>query len=178
MSKVRTRVSGDVHHEIEQFLFDEAALLDHRRYEDWYAVLAEDLRYFMPVRSNREAGDRDHEFSNDREVAHFDDTRESMRIRIKRLRTGKAWSEQPPSRTRHLISNVRAWQVDRDARLFEVHSAFHVYRSRLEREVDQYAGERIDLLRRTANAHGWEIARRTIHLDQTTILSSNISIFF
>jgi hypothetical protein len=35
--------------EIEEFLYDEANLLDERRFTEWLATLAEDLRYFMPM---------------------------------------------------------------------------------------------------------------------------------
>ena len=56
-------------------------------------------------------------------------------------------------------------------------SNFLVYRNRLEREVDVYAGGRTDLLRRTEPGE-LKIVRRTILLDQNVLLSKNISTFF
>ena len=56
-------------------------------------------------------------------------------------------------------------------------SNFLVYRNRLEREVDVYAGGRTDLLRRTGQGE-LRIVRRTILLDQNVLLSKNISTFF
>ena len=170
-------VSPALQHEIEQFLFMEADLLDTRQFEEWYTLLADDLRYFMPLRSNLNIADRDGEFSGDKEAAYFDDTREYMQLRIRRLLTQRAWAEEPPSRTQHMISNVRIIPLDGD-REFEVRSTFFVHSSRLERQVDEYVGKRVDVLRRTDNPYGWELAKRTIYLDQATLLSANLSIFF
>lgn len=172
-------VTPELQQEIEQFLYAEARLVDERRYRDWYALLADDLRYWMPLRFNRLARERDHELSGVDESAWFDETKASMDMRLKRLETGVAWAEEPPSRVRHLISNVSIKpQPDEKSDEFEVRSYFHVYRSRLERQVDQFVGERTDLLRRADNALGWEIAQRIIVLDQATLMSNNLSVFF
>ncbi|HAK62726.1 MAG: 3-phenylpropionate/cinnamic acid dioxygenase subunit beta [Pseudomonadota bacterium] len=163
--------------ELEQFLFAEAALLDQRRYREWYAHLAEDLRYRMPLTFNRLARERDHEYSRDDESFLFDDTKQTIHVRLKRLETGLAWAEEPPSRTRHMISNVRIEQTDLP-QSYLVHSYFHLYRSRLERQVDQLVGARADILRRAGTPLGWELVRRDIILDQSTVLSNNLSMFF
>lgn len=178
-----TRVTPELQQEIEQFLYAEARLLDERRYRDWYALLADDLRYWMPLRFNRLARERDHELSRADESAWFDETKGSIDMRLKRLETGMAWAEEPPSRVRHLISNVTITpqgdvKGDETGDEFEVRAYFHIYRSRLERQVNQFVGERTDLLRRADNALGWEIARRTIVLDQSTLMSNNLSLFF
>ena len=44
-------------YQVEQFLYHEAALLDARRFDEWYALLADDLEYWMPVRSTRSLAD-------------------------------------------------------------------------------------------------------------------------
>ncbi len=167
--------------EVEQFLYAEAALLDQRRYRDWYAHLADDLRYRMPLTFNRLARERDHEYSRDNESFLFDDTKASIHVRLKRLETGQAWAEEPPSRTRHMISNVRIEATDAPDSFpnsFIVHCYFHLYRSRLERQTDHLIGGRTDVIRRAATPLGWEIARRDITLDQSTVLSNNLSMFF
>jgi 3-phenylpropionate/cinnamic acid dioxygenase small subunit len=38
--------------EIAEFLYREAELLDERRYDDWLALLSDDIRYWMPMRRN------------------------------------------------------------------------------------------------------------------------------
>jgi 3-phenylpropionate/cinnamic acid dioxygenase small subunit len=60
---------------------------------------------------------------------------------------------------------------------YDVHANFLIYRNRLESEVDFWVGERRDLLRRI-EPRAWQIARRTITLDQNVVLSKNFSIFF
>ncbi len=44
--------------------------------------------------------------------------------------------------------------------------------------MDIFVGERRDILRPADNGFGYVISKRTILLDQSTILSNNISLFF
>lgn len=164
---------------VEQFLYAEAALLDARQYREWYAMLADDLRYRMPLRFNRNKRerDRDGELAADHQSFLFDETKASIDMRIKRLETGMAWAEEPPSRTRHLITNVRIVELSED-RTVVVESYFHIYRSRLERQVDHLVGGRTDRLRPCEHPLGWEVVDRYIVLDQTTVLANNLSMFF
>src|SRR6266540_6026795 len=108
--------------EVEQFLYREARLLDERRFHEWLELLTDDVRYWMPVRSNRYPKaskaisildpDRyvEGELAKDDELAILDETKETLARRIARLDTGMAWAEDPPSRTRHLIANVEVEQ--------------------------------------------------------------------
>jgi 3-phenylpropionate/cinnamic acid dioxygenase small subunit len=169
--------NADLNYEISQFLYDEAALLDERKFEDWFSILADDLHYFMPVRFNRMRREIDHEFSYANEVAHFDDDKANIWKRIRRLRTPQAWAEDPPSRTRHLVTNIRCFHIDGSSEIL-VKSCFHVYRSRLEHQVDNFVGAREDLLRPDDAGKGWHIVKRHLYLDQTIVLANNISFFF
>ena len=161
-------------YEIEQFLFEEAALLDDRRVDDWLQFLADDLEYWMPVRSTRMRGDEAHEFAERGSAAFFDDDKGSMEQRVRKLHTGFSWSEDPPSRTRHYVSNVRIVDVKGDE--VTVSLNFLVYRSRLASDEDLWAGRREDTLRRTES--GWKICKRHLFLDQVSLPSKTISMFF
>ena len=161
-------------YEIEQFLYAEAALLDDRKIDDWFTLLADDLEYWMPVRSTRASGDEAHEFAPHGSQAFFDDDRESMQQRVEKLHTGFAWAEDPPSRTRHYVSNVRILAVAGDEVRVSVNIL--VYRSRLASDEDLWAGRREDTLRRTSG--GWQIAKRHIFLDHVSLTAKNLSIFF
>ena len=160
---------------VEDFLYHEAELLDERRFEEWLALFADDARYWMPVRDNRLLGPDEvaRELTAPGGNFYFDDTKETLRIRVERLYTGTAWAETPPSRTRHLIANVRIRRQD-DAEV-EVQSNFLVYRTRLEHDRDLFVGTRTDVLRRVTA--GFLIARRTIVLDQAILDAKNISVF-
>src|SRR3984885_429747 len=104
-------------YEIEQFLYHEAALVDARQFENWFALLADDLEYWMPVRSTRLLDDIENEFAKLGEAAYFDDDKEFMAQRVRKLFTGFAWAEDPPSRTRHLVNNVRILEKTQGADL-------------------------------------------------------------
>ena len=63
------------------------------------------------------------------ELAILDETKETLAGRVARLETGMAWAEDPPSRTRHLITNIEVEPGDSEAEV-KVYSNFIVYRSR------------------------------------------------
>ncbi len=165
-------------HRVEQFLYREAHLLDSWNWDEWLELFAEDVRYWMPVRRNRLRRQRGaDETPTGIEMAHFDEDHEALGIRVKQLGSGTHWSEDPPSRTRHLVTNVRIEPRDTTgAAEYDVRSAFVVYRNRLETEVDIWAGERRDVLRVAGDS--FRIAARTILLDQNVILSKNLSVLF
>lgn len=176
------RADRDVHFEVEQFYYEEAELLDDGRFADWLDLLAEDLDYWMPTRTNRLRRQQALSIASRGEAAFYDETKQSLAWRIRRFDSGMAWAEDPPSRTRHLVTNVVVTHVDPEQHEgstgddLQVRSAFLVYRNRLEREENVFAGRRTDLLRR--NDGRLQVARRVILLDQSVLQAKNISTFF
>lgn len=163
------------HFEVTQFYNLEAELLDDGRFADWLEMLADDLHYWAPVRTNRLRRQQALSVHAPGESAFYDETKESLAWRIRRYDSGMAWAEDPPSRTRHLVSNVSA--RERSDGLLQVRSAFLCYRNRLHTEVDLYAGGRTDIVRR-GGTHGYEVVKRTILFEQNVLLMKNISTFF
>lgn len=163
--------------EIEQFYYWEARLLDGHHFQQWFSLLAPDIRYFMPIRTTRSNREQHLQISGPNDYAHFDDNLEMMRGRITKVMSDVGWSENPASRTRHVVSNVTIEEVRDNGELL-VRCAFILHRNRLERQVDLFFGERVDLLRRVDTECGFSIAQRTILLDQSTLLSNNLSMFF
>jgi 3-phenylpropionate/cinnamic acid dioxygenase small subunit len=168
-------MDSQLRHRIEDFLYLEAELLDDRKLRDWLDLLTDDIRYWMPIRHNPldRPDDVSDELARPGEGFYFDDDKTSLRIRVERVYTKNAWAEMPPSRTRHLISNVRIKKDDGSE--IEVHSNFLVYRTRMETDQDIFVGTRQDRLRRVSGE--LKIARRTIILDQAVLSAKNISIF-
>ena len=168
-----------VQHEIEQFLYFEAELLDERRYAEWIELFGVDARYWAPTHANRLRRDRGTELSVQGEVALFDFDRTTLGWRVRQMQASMHWAEDPPSRTRHLVSNVRITPLEdgNGDTGFAVRSNFICYRNRLADEVDIWAGERQDELRRGGAAR-WTIGNRTIILDQNVVLSKNLSVLF
>ena len=163
--------------DVEQFLYDEADLLDAWRFDDWLTLLAEDIHYWAPVRENRLYRERKQEMHGPGAGAHFDDTRELLIERVERLKTHMAWAEEPSSRTRHLVTNIRVHMTATPDE-YDVESSFHVFRTRTERDVDSVIGKRFDVIRRADGCYGFEIARRTIVFDMATLLVKNLSLFY
>ncbi len=161
-------------YEIEQYYYAEAALLDDRRFDEWLALFAPDAHYWMPIRRTMTNNELEKEFTAPGAMAFFDDDRMMLAARVKKLDTGYSWSEDPPSRTRHLVTNVRIVREEGDE--LGVHTNFHLYRTRLNSEEDHWIGSRKDVLRRTTD--GLKIASRHIFLEQTVLLSRNLSSFF
>ena len=166
--------------EIAQFLYVEAELLDERRHDEWLALLAEDIRYWMPMRRNVKLDDREREFTREgRDISWFDEGKETLTRRVRQIQTGIHWAEEPVSRISHLISNIQLIEVNPsavDPAEVSVRCRFLVYRNRVETETDILVGKREDLLRRAGG--DWQIARRKIVLDQNVLLSKNLTFFF
>ena len=160
--------------EAEEFLYLEASLLDERRYEDWLALLTDDIHYWMPIRRTTTAKDVANEFTRPGGMAFFDDDKKTLSMRVQRLAAGRAWAEDPPSRTRRLVTNTRILLLDDQEITVGVN--FHLYRTRLNSEEDSWIGRREDLLRRVDGK--LLLARRHIYLEQTVILSQNMSNLF
>jgi 3-phenylpropionate/cinnamic acid dioxygenase small subunit len=114
-------------HEVQQFLFREARLLDERRFKEWVDLFTDDVLYWAPILTNRVGRDARLEVQKFGESAHFEDGKASLANRVKRFDTGMAWAEVPPSRTRHLISNVEVESIEGSEEL-RVRSAFLVWR--------------------------------------------------
>ena len=180
-------MTEDYHREVEQFLYREARLLDERRFDEWLALLTDDVRYWMAGRGNRyprhskaiaildTARYVEDDMVGDDELAILDEDKQSLNGRVRRLDTGMAWAEDPPSRTRHLVTNIELAPGGTPSEIL-VHSNFIAYRSRGETEQDFYVGARRDRLRRVAGE--WKIAERKVTLDQNVLLAKNVSIFF
>ena len=166
--------------EIEEFLYCEAELLDQRRYRDWLALLADDIRYWMPMRRNVKYGDTTREFTREAEdISWFDEGKDTLTRRVRQIQTGIHWAEEPQSRITHMVANVQLLSVEPDAESpHEVLAKcrFLIYRNRVETETDLLVGKREDTLRRAGDS--WLIARRKIILDQNVLLTKNLTFFF
>lgn len=160
--------------QVSRFLAHEARLLDEERYDAWLELFHPDARYWMPSPENRYRRDPIGAYQPGR-LSHFDDTVETLRFRIKRLQSGLAWPEDPPTRHVYAISNVEAQAcIEADAIL--VHSVFVSYRNKLDRDQSTLLGRRTDVLRQVDGA--LKIHRRRILLAQSLLLSKNLNVFF
>ena len=169
---VLSAVDRTVQQDIQEFMFREALALDERRFRDWLEFLSEDITYDVPLRVVRE-GLAEWELSPNGRI--FQDNKQTLEIRVRRLETDFAWAEQPPSRTRHYVTNVLMDAGEQDGE-YEVSSYCLIYRSRGDSIEPNFVSVfRKDLVRKTPD--GYEIARRWAAIDQAVINAHNLSIF-
>ena len=80
-------------HAVEEFLYHEAELLDARRYEESLDLLADDVRYFMPMRRNVPHDEPEREFTREgADVSWFDEGKDTLTRRVRQIRTGIHWA--------------------------------------------------------------------------------------
>jgi phthalate 3,4-dioxygenase subunit beta len=159
------------HQAAHQFLVEEAVLLDAADYAGWLELLCEDIRYVMPVRvtTARGAG-----FDALADMGHFDENLYALRKRVQRLATDHAWTEDPPSRTRHFVSNVRTFRHGETE--LRVESSLLLFRSRGDtRPPDLLSAGRADILREAGD--GYRLARREIVVDESVLRTQNLAVF-
>ncbi|MBV9120946.1 MAG: aromatic-ring-hydroxylating dioxygenase subunit beta [Chloroflexi bacterium] len=159
--------------EIEQFLYREARLMDEGRLHEWLELFSDDLRYWVPIRETLQNNPEGIYDENEIAVAHMDDDKRSLTLRVKRLDTGLAHAETPASRVRHMIANVEVERLE-DSRLL-ARSNFLIFQGRREHSEFLFSGKREDTL--VLEDGSWRITRRKVLLDHT-VLPRAISIFF
>ena len=124
--------------EVEDFLYEEAALLDDWRLDDWVALFTEDARYVVPTTDLPDGDPR-------QDVVFIDDDIVRLRARVVRLNSRHAHREYPWSRTRRFTSNVRIKETGDNE--ISVSANALVYRFR-NGEGDPYVGRYEYKLRR------------------------------
>lgn len=107
--------------EVEDFLYEEAALLDEWRLDEWVDLFTEDCRYVVPSNNLPEGNSKE-------DLVLIDDDIFRLRARGTRLKSRHAHREYPHARTRHLVSNVRI--TDAEGENIGVSAAFMVWRFR------------------------------------------------
>jgi 3-phenylpropionate/cinnamic acid dioxygenase small subunit len=170
----RVATGSALYNEALEFLYDEAALLDQQDFDGWAKTLAEDISYTAPLRITRQGTDRLNTVV--RTTLHFDDDYSSLMGRLQRLGTKSAWAEDPPSRTRRFVTNVRVWETPKPDEL-AVDSYLLLSRSRYEQSTLQMMScVRHDLVRRSGPGV-FKLARREIIVDQSVLGMANLAVF-
>jgi p-cumate 2,3-dioxygenase beta subunit len=140
--------------EVEDLLFDEAALLDNWKLKEWLQLFTADAAYEVP--STELPRDAD----PGKSLFYIADDFSRLEQRVIRLNKRTMWSEYPRSRTRHLVSNVRITEQGADS--IRADAAFAVYRTKWG-NTDVFIGSYDYTLRRTEQ--GLRILRKRCHLD-------------
>ncbi len=168
----RIRVGEPVHNEATDFLYEEAHFLEMGEFEEWLLLLDDDVEYVAPVRRTR-LRHEGNEF--DPAAKHFEESIDTLKQRVRRIRTRYAFAEDPPSRTRRLVTNIRVHETDVPNE-YAVSNSLLVLRNQVDDPAFHLiAALREDVLRR--HPEGMKLLRRTILLDSTTLTTGNLAIF-
>jgi 3-phenylpropionate/cinnamic acid dioxygenase small subunit len=148
--------------EAEDLLYREARLLDDLRHQEWLAMLDENATYWIPC--NGDGTDPN------REISLVFDDKHRLTDRIGRLQSGLAHAQNPPSKTRRLVSNVQIENATEDTAT--ILSGFILYELRRGKER-VFAGRyehRLHLVDGT-----WKIASKKVVLINNDEVIDNLT---
>lgn len=171
-----------IYHDIQQFYFAEARLLDERRYQSWMKLLAPEVEYIMPNRSNcslnvdlknmEELLNLEQELSQGNEPHIRDDNMITLSLRANRPTNPVAWADNPMTRTRRHVSNVEVYEEESGA-YFIYNNVLMTY-SRHARDNHVYSFQRQDRLRIMDDE--LKIAQRKIIIDWNVVTAPTLAL--
>jgi 3-phenylpropionate/cinnamic acid dioxygenase small subunit len=146
---VPKRANGHgVHHEVEQFLYRQAELLDSRQWQAWIDLFADDGVYWMPPEPSHKTWDG--------MPAIFAEDKNLMNVRMKRVLHPDAWSQRPLWGTNHVVSNVMIEKHAPDE--IVVRSRFHMLELRRD-DVRHFAGSYQHHLKKVGESYRIKLQR-------------------
>ena len=113
-------VAPDLHHEITALLHRECRLLDDGRFEEWLDLFQDECVYWIP------SDPAPH--NPGRTITWEIQDRRRLEDKIARFRTGFAFSQLPPTRTRHCLSNIEIWAAGEGELRVRANLTIHTYR--------------------------------------------------
>ena len=140
--------SGDLQRRVEQFLFVQSELLDHKHWQDYIDLFADDGVYWMPVTAEQ--------IEWEGSPSIFAEDKPMMRVRMGRVTHPNAWSQAPMWATNHVIGNV---VIEKEsAKEITVRSRFHMMELRRD-NVRHFAGSYVHHLKKTAAGYRIKLQR-------------------
>ncbi|HYP83797.1 aromatic-ring-hydroxylating dioxygenase subunit beta [Variovorax sp.] len=122
---------GVTRQDLIDFVVRECRLLDDKRYEDWNALFTDDAYYWLPLVPGQE--------DPIEHTSHLYEDKLLRELRIERLKSPRAFSQQPPSRCHHLLQLPTVEEFDDAAGRYLVRTEFHYTESQGD-ELQFYVG--------------------------------------
>ncbi len=139
----------ELQHEVEQFLYRQAGLLDDRKWQDWIDLFAPDGIYWMPPDASYKTWDG--------QPAIFAEDKNLMTVRMLRVLHPDAWSQRPLWGTNHVVSNVSVKKILKNEDV-EVTSRFHMLEMRRD-DIRHFAGSYLHKLKKTKKGYAIKLQR-------------------
>lgn len=146
------KVTPQLQHEVEQFLYAQAALLDNKRWQDWIDLFTPDGVYWMPPEPGHTHWDG--------MPAIFAEDKNIMTVRMKRVLHPDAWSQVPLWGTNHVVGNVVVDKASANGDVV-VRSRFHMLEMRRD-NVRHFAGQYTHHLKKAGG--GWKIKLQRVDM--------------
>ena len=112
---------------LADFVYHEARLLDEKRFDEWYELFTDDARYWMPLTRGQPDGET--------WTSLFYEDKLLLKVRIERLRTPNAFSQQQPSFCQHVLQQPAVEEADPEGNRFIVRTPFMYFEAQLDRQL-------------------------------------------
>ena len=140
---------NDVQHAVEQFLYQQADLLDSKKWQEYIDLFAADGVYWVPADPAHTTWDG--------MPAIFAEDKNLMTVRMKRVLHPDAWSQRPAWGTNHIVSNVSIDKVGKNGDV-QARSRFHMMELRRD-DVRHFAGSYSHHLKKTKDGYRIKLQR-------------------
>ena len=171
---IKAAVDTETYLVFQGLLFKEARLLDAENYEEWIAMVADDIHYYMPMPGRYLRAEKK-EGIKPLEANIFNDYKKQIELRIARIRTNLVWCEDPKNEINHAVTNVEVFPTDVEGE-WQVLSTVTVHRSRLDGVEKRLVVSRDDVWRVEGNEV--KLAKRHMLFNHTVVPDSNLNFFF
>lgn len=167
-------VSIDLHHEVSQFLYKEARILDRELVRDWLTDMVDSEICYRTViteerfRKNKSPVEK-------HEVLPYDDNMAALQLRARQFETGLQSMMNPPQRLCRSVTNIEAFHSEIDGEYLVLsHGIVSRFRRQYEREQLVYTRE--DILKRGTDG-AFRLLKRRVDLPERVVRNKNLLFF-
>lgn len=127
----RTPLPPGLASELADFVYAEARMLDEKRLDEWYELFTDDAAYWIPLAHGQQ------DPLNHGSLMYEDKL--LLKLRIERLKNPRAYSQQPASRSHHLLQAPQVEQAGEQSGEYVVRTQF-IYTEAQGDAQQMYAG--------------------------------------
>lgn len=110
-----------------RFVYDEARLIDEKRFDEWYELFTDDGYYWMPLTRGQLDGD-DH-------TSLFYEDKLLLKVRIERLKSPRSFSQHQPSFCQHVLQQPAIESSDPKGAAWILRTPFVYVESQLDTQI-------------------------------------------
>ena len=124
---------------LERFVYNEAWLIDEKRFDEWFELFTEDGRYWMPLTRSQPDGEN--------HTSLFYEDKLLLRVRIERLKSPRSFSQHPPSYCQHVLQRPVVESADPAGNTWVLRTPFVYVESQVDTQLVLAGVSRLHLVR-------------------------------